>query len=174
MLIAIGSNDNAAYYLPIAHAKLSKLGSVILSDALINPDFTATVQHPKPDYTNQCAYLLLDAPQSSATLIKQFKQIETDCDRVRPLASTLSTIATNSKDANKRHDNKHHQKVKLVSMDIDILAIKGVGQSAWVMINKRLPLKSHEIIGLSQLVQEVPSVNLKAITPYLSALSVDS
>lgn len=177
LLIAMGSNDNAAYYLPLAQAKLEQLGSIVLTDALVNPDFTATAQHPKPDYTNQCVYLKLQKPLDLAALIQQFRQIENDCDRARSLDATTNSLSHVVSRRDKQQcasDAQISEKIKKVSVDIDILALKVVGEPSWQISKRRLPFKTHEVIGLTQLLRELQAVDFTALIPYLRANHIHS
>ncbi len=142
VLLALGSNYQAETYLPVAQAQLAALGQIQSSTAFQNPDFTATVEHPKPDYTNQCVYLALTTPMSLQQLQQTFKDLEGDCNRCRQT------------DANQ---------IRLVSMDIDILLIKLAdkinslskkNKSKWVIMRNRYPFKSHESAGINELITE--------------------
>ncbi|MER2164803.1 MAG: hypothetical protein ABS921_11815, partial [Psychrobacter alimentarius] len=81
VMLALGSNYQAEMYLPVAREQLGALGQIQLSTAFQNPDFTATVEHPKPDYTNQCVYLSLQTPMTVQQLEQRFKQFEWECHR---------------------------------------------------------------------------------------------
>ncbi len=142
VLLALGSNYQAETYLPVAQAQLAALGQVQSSTAFQNPDFTATVEHPKPDYTNQCVHLALTTPMTLQQLQQTFKDLEGDCNRCRQT------------DANQ---------VRLVTMDIDILMIKLAdkknslsknNKSKWIIMKDRYPFKSHETAGISELIAE--------------------
>lgn len=135
LLLALGSNHHADKYLPVAHTQLNKLGKVQFSNLFINPDFTATASNPKPDYSNQCAILCLDNPTNLGQLIQQTKQIECDCNRQHYRAKASKTDAS----------------IRLVSLDIDVLAIKLQTYSEWVAIAKRYPFKDHEWVGVTEL-----------------------
>ena len=104
VLLALGSNYQAEKYLPFVREKLTILGEIRLSTAFQNPDFTATLEHPKPDYTNQCVYLTLTSAMTLQQLQQTFKKIESDCGRQRCSESIKNPI-------------------KIVTMDIDILLI---------------------------------------------------
>ena len=105
VLLALGSNYQAEKYLPRAREQLAALGEIQLSTAFQNPDFTATPELPKPDYTNQCVYLTLTSAMTLQQLQQTFKKIESDCGRQRCSESIKNPI-------------------KKVAMDIDILLIK--------------------------------------------------
>lgn len=144
VLLALGSNYQAEKYLPRAREKLATLGQIQLSTAFQNPDFTATHELPKPDYTNQCVYLLLSSPISLQQLQQIFKQIESDCHRQRLTEAQTS--------------------VKKVTMDIDILLIatvlikdmrdKNSLSSKWIIMADRYPFKAHERVGVKELIKE--------------------
>ena len=149
VVLALGSNYQAEKYLPLARESLAALGEVRLSTAFQNPDFTATLEQPKPDYTNQCVHLALITPMSLQQLQYTFKTLEGDCNRCRQ-------IETNQ--------------VRLVTMDIDILLIKLADKenslsknsvfepmpdwiaSGWVIMGDRYPFKAHEDAGISELI----------------------
>ncbi|MGB5877736.1 MAG: hypothetical protein WBG84_10320, partial [Psychrobacter nivimaris] len=80
VVLALGSNYQADKYLPLARQRLAALGAVQLSTAFQNPDFTATLDQPKPDYTNQCVHLVLTTPMRLQQLQKTFKTLEGDCN----------------------------------------------------------------------------------------------
>lgn len=146
VLLALGSNYQAEYYLARVRDNLATLGQSQLSTAFQNPDFTATSEHPKPDYVNQCAYLKLKLPMSLQQLQQTFKQFESDCDRCR-LLSSADLI-------NKDKPQAEQIAVKKVTMDIDILLIKlnaknNSGQ--WIVMADRYPFKAHESAGVIEL-----------------------
>ncbi len=147
VLLALGSNYRAEHHLAHVRQYLAELGDIQLSTAFQNPDFTATLDQPKPDYINQCVYLTL---KKSMTLIKLqsiFKQLEKDCGR---------DCVKESKPSVKQ------SAIKKVTMDIDILAVKldpkqnslsrNLGNN-WTIIAERYPFKTHEIIGIEELVK---------------------
>ncbi len=135
LLVALGSNDEPKKNLTTAIQKLKKLGDVQLSNDFVNPDFTATKKNPKPDYTNQCAIITLYNPSIFKQLVANLKQIELNCHRDK-VANT---------------NNKVLKKMRLVSIDIDVLAIKSVNDTHWQAIKKRYPFKYHEWVGVKQL-----------------------
>lgn len=151
VIVALGSNYLAEYYLARAHAQLKQLGAVRLSSAFTNPDYTATPQLPKPDYTNQCAMIELTQPLILASLIQQLKEIEASCDRQR-CGLSLS-------------DEQQDYQSNQVTMDIDVLILKCMSEvaeneqieqvhcqkSTWVILANRYPFKAHELKGLAQL-----------------------
>ncbi len=143
VVLALGSNYQADKYLPLARKRLAALGKVHLSTAFQNPDFTASLDQPKPDYTNQCVHLVLTTPMSLQRLQQTFKSLEGDCNRCR-----------------KTEPNQ----VRRVTMDIDILMIKlaNVENSLsrklaskpmpdWIVMADRYPFKAHEEGGVQEL-----------------------
>ncbi len=144
VVLALGSNYQAERYLPLARESLAALGEVRLSTAFQNPDFTATTQLPKPDYTNQCVHLVLNTPMSLQQLQQTFKTLEGSCNR--------------------RRQTEPNQ-VRRVTMDIDILMIKlatienslskgltSKSISNWVVMADRYPFKAHEEAGVEELI----------------------
>ncbi|MGA4438794.1 2-amino-4-hydroxy-6-hydroxymethyldihydropteridine diphosphokinase [Psychrobacter pocilloporae] len=144
VVLALGSNYQAEKYLPIARESLAALGEIRLSTAFQNPDFTATLEQPKPDYTNQCVYLALNTPMSLQRLQQTFKALEGDCNRRR---------------------QTEPKQVRRVTMDIDILMIKMAGKenslskystfksiSDWIVMADRYPFKAHEEAGVEELI----------------------
>jgi len=143
VVLALGSNYQTDKYLPLAHKSLAALGNIRLSTAFQNPDFTATLAQPKPDYTNQCVHLILTAPVSLQQLQQVFKNLERDCNRCR---------------------QTEPNQVRQVTMDIDILMIKLANIenslskdmefkpiSNWVVMANRYPFKAHEEAGVKEL-----------------------
>lgn len=147
VLLALGSNYHAEEYLPIARSSLADLGEIQVSTAFQNPDFTATVAQPKPDYTNQCVYLLLTAPMNVQQLQHTFKAFEGDCHRCR---------------------ETEPKQIRRVTMDIDILLVKleqeknslskksipNKSMENWIVMADRYPFKAHETAGINELVAE--------------------
>lgn len=142
VLLALGSNYQAEYYLSHVRKNLQGLGNTQLSTAFKNPDFTATLEHPKPDYINQCVYLSLTTPIILRQLQQTFKGFESDCDRQR-----LAELQT---------------AIKQVTMDIDILLIKLSNNknslsnkyiSEWIVMVDRYPFKAHEKAGIEELIE---------------------
>ena len=142
VLLALGSNYQAEYYLSHVRKNLQGLANIQLSSAFKNPDFTATLEHPKPDYTNQCVYLSLTTPIILKQLQQTFKGFERDCDRQR-----LAELQT---------------AIKKVTMDIDILLIKLSDNknslsnkyiSEWIVMADRYPFKAHEKAGIEELIE---------------------
>ncbi|MEJ6069022.1 hypothetical protein MT378_14870, partial [Psychrobacter sp. 16-Bac2893] len=91
VLLALGSNHDAQIHLPRVRERLTSIGAITLSTAFQNPDFTATIELPKPDYTNQCVHILLMSPMTLQQLQQIFKQFECDCNRQR-LTETQAPI----------------------------------------------------------------------------------
>ncbi len=136
VVLALGSNYQAEHHLPRVRKQLAALGEVHLSTAFQNPDFTATSDQPKPDYTNQCVYLLLASPTTLQDLQHIFKQLEGECGRqCLPESQIL---------------------VRQVTMDIDILVVNVDSQEnslskKWIILANRYPFNTHEIIGMEEL-----------------------
>ena len=158
VLLALGSNYQAEKYLPRAREQLAALGEIQLSTAFQNPDFTATPELPKPDYTNQCVYLTLTSAMTLQQLQQTFKKFESDCNRQR-----LTEAQTSIK-----------RPIEIVTMDIDILLIETVliktipnnnslsknktskeiakSPKQWVIMADRYPFKAHERAGIEELI----------------------
>lgn len=147
LVLALGSNHHAEYYLPRVHENLAKLGDLQYSNAFQNPDFTATPEQPKPDYTNQCVYLVLASPTTLQQLQQIFKRFESNCDRQR----SLSTVNNN-----KELPELDSISIRQVTMDIDILLVKlsgktNSGDDEWIVMADRYPFKVHENAGVVEL-----------------------
>lgn len=140
VLLALGSNYQADYYLPHVRERLAELGEIALSSAFKNPDITATAEQPKPDYVNQSVYLALSESMTLSQLQQAFKRLEGQCGRQR--------LKENEEVA-----------IKKVSMDIDILMVKlkdkqnslSNNKNKWVIVAERLPFAEHERVGLKEL-----------------------
>ncbi len=130
VLLALGSNYQAEHHLPRVRKQLASLGEVQLSTAFQNPDFTATSDQPKPDYTNQCVYLLLTSPMALQQLQQVLKEFENNCDRQRKVELVV---------------------IRQVTMDIDILLVRSDDTDEWLVIADRYPFKAHEIAGVEEL-----------------------
>ena len=145
VLLALGSNHDAQIHLPRVRERLTSIGAITLSTAFQNPDFTATIELPKPDYTNQCIYLSLAKPVTLQQLQQSFKQFECDCQRQRLKEPSTS--------------------IKQVTMDIDILLVKldkdnslsKNNDSKWIIMANRYPFKAHERAGIKELVAGIDS-----------------
>lgn len=137
VVLALGSNHQPKQHLAIACKDIAKLGQVKLSTAFQNPDFTATVAQPKPDYVNQCIYLSLNSSMTLTQLQRAFKQIENDCNRQRQAEKTA---------------------INQVTMDIDMLLVKleldknSLSKNNWIIIQERYPFKAHEMAGMRELI----------------------
>ena len=141
LLLALGSNYQAEKYLARVRVTLADLGKIQLSTAFQNPDFTATPELPKPDYTNQCVYLTLTSVMTLQQLQQTFKKFESDCNRQR-----LTEAQTLIK-----------RPIEIVTMDIDILLIKlddkqNSLSKKWIIMSDRYPFKAHERAGIEELV----------------------
>lgn len=141
VLLALGSNYHAETYLPIVRERLTALGDIQLSTAFQNPDFTATFELPKPDYTNQCVYLSLKSSMTLQQLQQRLKQFECDCHRQRSVERPVL--------------------IKQVTMDIDILlvhfnkkqnSLSNSHEFKWIIMTDRYPFKAHEKAGIKELV----------------------
>jgi 2-amino-4-hydroxy-6-hydroxymethyldihydropteridine diphosphokinase len=173
VLLAIGSNEQADYHLAQAREQLAKLGKMIVSEPLVNPDFTATPEVPKPDYTNQCVYIELDRALRIFELSEYFAAIETLCERQRELdirSLAEETLYKNS--AANTATALANASIKVVSMDIDILGFRQQVDGEWRLIQRRLPLKEHEKIGLQELLTS-PSL-LPITSSSLASAPLDS
>jgi len=144
VVLALGSNYQADKYLPLVRNSLAALGNIRLSTAFQNPDFTASLEQPKPDYTNQCVHLVLTTPMSLQQLQQIFKMLEGDCNRCR---------------------QTEPNQVRRVTMDIDILMIKSANvenslsrklaskpMPNWIVMTDRYPFKAHEEAGVEELI----------------------
>lgn len=130
VLLALGSNYQADYYLPRVRQQLAALGDLTLSTAFDNPDFTATTDQPKPDYTNQCVYLSLTNRMTWQQLQQTLKRFESVCDRQR---------------------QTQPNSIRQVTMDIDVLLIKLAKTNDWMVMADRYPFKAHEMAGVVEL-----------------------
>lgn len=160
LIIAMGSNHMAEHYLPIARQHLASMGQLQVSAVLINADFTATTEQPKPDYCNQCVHLQLPQPMRLAAVIEQLKHTERCCGRQQTQhklsnGKVSNKVASDDHASNKHVSNKeagnNAQSVKQVSLDMDVLAVQLCGQPHWTIIKKRHPFKAHERSGLLEL-----------------------
>lgn len=145
-VVALGSNHQAEKHLLQVREWLAALGQVQLSKAFKNPDFIATADLPKPDYTNQCVHIELTSPMTLEQLQQTFKAIEGKCNRQR-LTKLTTSITT-------------------VTMDIDILLIQTVfdknslskdietnrKRSDWIIMANRYPFKAHDQAGIEELI----------------------
>lgn len=130
LILALGSNHQAEYYLARVRENLATLGKIQLSTAFQNPDFTATLNQPKPDYSNQGVYLMLTTPMSLQQLQQTFRRFESSCNRCRQTSPTA---------------------LRQVTMDIDILLIRLSVADEWIIMADRYPFKAHERAGIAEL-----------------------
>ncbi|WP_019672983.1 2-amino-4-hydroxy-6-hydroxymethyldihydropteridine diphosphokinase [Psychrobacter lutiphocae] len=123
-IVELGSNKNANKHLAQARYQLSKLcQQSTWSDAFVNPDYTATANNPKPDYTNQCGLLKIAVGQiDTEELVQATKAIERQIG---------------------------HSCNQQVLIDIDVLAV--VTTEGVFAVAERYPFKEHEWIGLNEL-----------------------
>ena len=154
VVLALGSNYQAEKHLARVREKLAVLGEIQLSTAFQNPDFTATLEQPKPDYTNQCVYISLTSLIPLQQLQQTFKNFESECNRQRLTEAQTS--------------------IKQVTMDIDMLLIKldnkqnslsrntaskkatskktAESLNQWIIMADRYPFKAHERAGIEELI----------------------
>ena len=154
VILALGSNHRAAEYLSRVREKLATLGKLECSAAFENPDFTATKEQPKPNYTNQCVYLELDSGMSLQQLQQLFKSFEGECHRVRESASILPALSEGSLSQTELSQVVLPPSAwRQVTMDIDILLIKSEdNDSCWIIMADRYPFKAHENAGIMALI----------------------
>ncbi|WP_296203120.1 hypothetical protein [Psychrobacter sp. UBA3962] len=151
-IVELGSNQEASYHLQQSRKVLEDQAiEAYWSTEFINPDYTATAENPKPDYTNQCGYLKLNqADQPCLTLgelVKASKviekQIQQDCYEAEKI---------NRLEVDELLQSITEPKNRVVIIDIDILAI--VTDSGEVIaVEERYPFKNHEWVGLIELYQ---------------------
>lgn len=163
IIMALGSNHHAEEYLPLVREKIATLGKLECSAAFQNPDFTATREQPKPDYTNQCVYLELDSAIRFQQLQLLFKSFENECHRARELTATLPSSSENEQSQLPLHKTILPTHTwRQVTMDIDILLIKVKDDSAstdsqqnhdrWIIMADRYPFKAHENAGITAVI----------------------
>ena len=168
VFLSLGSNHNACQYLAYAREVLNELGQMWCSPELVNPDFTASAAQPKPDYTNQCILLSLSTPVPPAEFLAMMATIEQDCQRQRQPLSTVSSsgdntnynhnsstntsgVASVASTSKNRQTEKKSNSAKLVTLDIDLLAIQPLQQNIWYRLAERYPFKAHELYGMRAL-----------------------
>lgn len=161
VVLSLGSNQQAEKYLTYATKILANLGQMACSVPFVNPDFTATPQQPKPDYTNQCILLKLDSTLSLSEIMTLNQRLENDCQRQRQSQQEhLSPVSINMRDSCEDDgDNNCNCKcnideptlIKQVTLDIDLLAVQLQNEDTWHRIFERYPFKNHEIVGLQAL-----------------------
>ena len=138
VVLGLGSNFQAEYYLPQVRKSLTELGQLRLSTALQNPDITATQEQPKPDYINQCVHLVLNESMTLIQLQQGFKKLEDQCGRQR---------------------DTEESSLKQVTIDIDILLVKLENNqnslsnkvNNWIVMTEYFPFKEYEIAGVEEL-----------------------
>lgn len=160
-VVELGSNEAAEQHLAQARKLLSQnVSSVVWSTEFVNPDYTATQSNPKPDYTNQCGYLIFNDSESNEPS-QQGQTAQT--------AMTLGELVKHSKVIEKQIQNEFYEAERLsqldvesviksikeltnrrVIIDIDILAIK-TESGDLVAIEERYPFKNHEWVGIKEL-----------------------
>ena len=155
VLLALGSNYHAEKYLAMVRERLAALGEVQLSTAFQNPDFTATPDLPKPDYTNQCGYLQLHlnhnhdddgkTSQSLGELVKASKVLEKQIQQDFYQAEQIDKL-----DVDTLLKSIVGPKNRQVIIDIDILAIMTESEGI-IAVAERYPFKHHEWVGLIEL-----------------------
>lgn len=175
VILALGSNYRAEHYLARVHQLIASMGSVQLSTAFQNPDFTATPERSKPDYTNQCVCLHLSRPMRLSTLQQTLKRFEVNCDRqhysrhaptdIRKVSMDIDILMI--KPSEIREDDKaeiealNHTNMdannkvtnnKVTSIDSKkIDASKDDFRNDWLVMADRYPFKAHEVIGIEEL-----------------------
>lgn len=153
-LIELGSNENASQHLAQARKELSQLCTKSQwSIEFVNPDYTATKLNPKPDYTNQCGYLIFSNTQNDINgnlgkVIQSSKVIEKKIQRDFYAAQKLSQL-----DVESLINSITEPKNRNVIIDIDVLAIKTF-DGDWIAILERYPFKAHEWVGISELIDK--------------------
>lgn len=139
LIVALGSNYQADYYLAVIRKKLAELGEIMLSTAFQNPDFTATLAQPKPDYINQCVYISLAKTMTLEQLQQIFKGFEADCHRQRlPEPSGIKPVTMDID-------------MLLITMSTDDNSLSNESLSKWTVLLNRYPFKTHELIGIKEL-----------------------
>ena len=170
LLLALGSNYQAEKHLARVRETLADLGQIKLSTEFQNPDFTATSELLKPDYTNQCVHLTLISAMTLQQLQQIFKKFESNCGRQRSSESIKNPM-------------------KIVTMDIDILLIQTAlnGNSLsknrsskeiaknpkqWIIMADRYPFKAHEKAGIEELVSNIRSKRQEGFNELPTTLEV--
>ena len=155
-IVELGSNQKAQHHLKLSRAALeAKAVSASWSTEYINPDYTATPENPKPDYTNQCGYLQLDpnhnhdddgkTPQSLGELVKASKVLEKQIQQDFYQAEQINKL-----DVDTLLKSIVEPKNRQVIIDIDILAIMTESEGI-IAVAERYPFKHHEWVGLIEL-----------------------
>ncbi|WP_296403008.1 hypothetical protein [Psychrobacter sp.] len=152
-IVELGSNEQASYHLHKARDSIESIAyQAYWSTEFTNPDYTATPDKPKPDYTNQCGYLILNSlhndqqnPPSLGELVKSSKVIEKQIQQDFYQAEKINQL-----EINEIIQNLAQPKNRVVIIDIDILAIV-TDSNELIAIKERYPLKHHEWVGLIEL-----------------------
>lgn len=149
-IVELGSNQEASHHLQQSRKMLEDQASeAYWSTEFINPDYTATAENPKPDYTNQCGYLKLNqADQSRLTLgelVKASKVIEKQIQQHCYEAEKINRL-----EVDELLQSITEPKNRVVIIDIDILAIV-TDSGKIIAVEERYPFKHHEWVGLTEL-----------------------
>lgn len=155
-IVELGSNQKAQHHLKLSRAALeAKAVSASWSTEYINPDYTATPENPKPDYTNQCGYLQLHlnhnhdddgkTSQSLGELVKASKVLEKQIQQDFYQAEQIDKL-----DVDTLLKSIVGPKNRQVIIDIDILAIMTESEGI-IAVAERYPFKHHEWVGLIEL-----------------------
>ena len=155
-IVELGSNQEAQHHLKLSRDALeAEAVSAHWSTEYINPDYTATPENPKPDYTNQCGYLQLDpnhnhddddkTPQSLGELVKASKVLEKQIQQDFYQAEQINQL-----DVDTLLKSIAEPKNRQVIIDIDILAIMTESEGI-IAVAERYPFKHHEWVGLIEL-----------------------
>jgi len=154
-IVELGSNQKAQHHLKLSRSALeAKAVSASWSTEYINPDYTATSENPKPDYTNQCGYLQLDpnhnhddgkTPQNLGELVKASKVLEKQIQQDFHQAEQINQL-----DVDTLLKSIAEPKNRQVIIDIDILAIMTESDGI-IAVAERYPFKHHEWVGLIEL-----------------------
>lgn len=169
VLLAMGSNHHAKANLSAARAMLGQWGDAVFSHLLVNPDYTATPNNPKPDYTNQCAVITLHTPTSLTAFNQHIKDFEHDRQRHHighkrqgKVTIDIDVLAVKLALLDNHHlDNYHIDNANLIVTDVitnNVITTNVVANaddkntaSDWLFIASRLPLKSHERQGIHEI-----------------------
>ena len=149
-IVELGSNQEASYHLQQARTVLEAQASkAYWSTEFINPDYTATADNPKPDYTNQCGYLDLRVSKqptlSLGELVKASKVIEKQIQQDFYEAEKINQL-----EVDELLQSIAEPKNRVVIIDIDILAIV-TDSGKIIAVEERYPFKHHEWVGLTEL-----------------------
>lgn len=146
MIVALGSNSkNASLSLRVAREELENVyQQAVWSSEFVNPDYTATIDNPRPDYTNQCGYLLFSESNST----KFITDITQQCKLIESIVKTEA----GNKATSIHTDGLDKPQYKIILIDIDVLAVKT--SLGLIAIKKRYPFRKHEWIGIEELLQK--------------------